>query len=83
MSSLSINSFTHKKYYNWVIRNLFSSWINSIFTIIALIFLYKVGSFFLNWAFFEADFRYNFQGDLILDRTFCSKNIKNQWFSKN
>ena len=76
MSSLSINSFTHKKYYNWVIRNLFSSWINSIFTIIALIFLYKVGSFFLNWAFFEADFRYNFQGDLILDRTFCSKNIK-------
>jgi len=62
-------------YYKWLQRNLFSSWINSFLTIIALIFLYKVGTFFLNWTFFEADFRYNFQGDLITDRILCSKNI--------
>ena len=76
MSLNSLESFTHNKYYNWVIKNLFSSWVNSLFTVIAIIFLYKIGSFFLNWAFFEADFRNNFQGELITDRTFCSKNIK-------
>ena len=69
------NSMMHNKYYNWIQKNLFSSWINSILTIIALVFLYKVGSFFLNWTIFEADFRYNFQGELITDRILCSKNI--------
>ena len=60
---------------SWLVKNLFSSWVNTILTVIALIFLYQVGSFFLNWAIFDADFRYNFQGELIIDRGFCSKNI--------
>ena len=75
MSTSIVNNLSHNKYYNWIIKNLFSSWVNSIFTIIALIFIYEVGSFFLNWAIFEADFRYNFQGELITDRILCSKNI--------
>ncbi len=63
------------KIFSWSKKNLFSSWVNSIMTIIALIFLYKVGTFFLNWAIFEADFIKNFRGEIISDRTFCSKNI--------
>ena len=69
------NNLSHNRYYNWIVKNLFSSWVNSIFIIIAIIFIYEVGSFFLNWAIFEADFRYNFQGELITDRILCSKNI--------
>ena len=64
------------KIFIWSKKNLFSSWINSIMTIIALIFIYKVGTFFLNWAIFEADFTTNFRGEIITDRTFCSKNIE-------
>ena len=64
------------KIFIWSKKNLFSSWINSIMTIIALIFIYKVGTFFLNWAIFEADFITNFRGEIITDRTFCSKNIE-------
>ena len=75
MSASLTQNLSHNKYYNWLIRNLFSSWTNTILTLIALIFVYQVGSFFLNWAIFEADFRYNFQGELITDRGLCSKNI--------
>ena len=64
------------KIFSWSKKNLFSSWVNSIMTIIALIFIYKVGTFFLNWAIFEADFITNFRGEIITDRTFCSKNIE-------
>ena len=75
MTSAGIQTISRNKYYNWIIKNLFSSWINSLMTIIALIFVYEVGTFFLNWAIFEADFRTNFQGEIITDRTLCSKNI--------
>ena len=75
MSSTTIEIISRSKYYNWLVKNLFSSWVNTILTVIALIFVYQVGSFFLNWAIFDADFRYNFQGELIIDRGFCSKNI--------
>ena len=75
MSTTLTSNFIHNKYYKWIVKNLFSSWVNSILTIIALIFVYEVGSFFLNWAIFEADFRTNFQGDVITDRILCSKNI--------
>ena len=75
MSTSAIQNISHNKYYNWLVRNLFSSWVNTLLTIIALIFIYQVGSFCLNWAIFAADFRYNFQGELITDRGLCSKNI--------
>ena len=55
------------KIFSWSKKNLFSSWVNSIMTIIALIFIYKVGTFFLNWAIFEADFITNFRGEIITD----------------
>ena len=73
--SVIIQSLSRNKFYNWVYKNLFSSWVNTIMTIIAVIFVYEIGTFFLNWAIFNADFRTNFQGELITDRTFCSKNI--------
>ena len=75
MTSLGIQNIPRNKYYNWIIKNLFSSWTNSLITIVALIFLYEIGSFFLNWAIFSADFRVNFKGEAIVDRTYCSKNI--------
>jgi general L-amino acid transport system permease protein len=75
MTTFSNQSLMRNKYYNWTIKNLFSSWVNSLMTVVAIIFIYEVGTFFLNWAFFAADFRTNFQGELITDRSFCSKNI--------
>ena len=75
MTSTGTQTISRNKYYNWIIKNLFSTWINSLMTIIALIFVYEVGTFFLNRAIFEADFRTNFQGEIIADRTLCSKNI--------
>ena len=72
MTSLGIQNIPRNKYYNWIIKNLFSSWTNSLITIVALIFLYVIGSFFLNWAIFSADFRVNFKGEAIVDRTYCS-----------
>ena len=56
MSSTTILIISRSKYYNWLVKNLFSSWVNTILTAIALIFVYQVGSFFLNWAIFDADF---------------------------
>ena len=59
--SVIILSLSRNKFYNWVYKNLFSSWVNTIMTIIAVIFVYEIGTFFLNWAIFSADFRTNFQ----------------------
>ena len=73
--SVITQNFSRNKYFNWAVKNLFSSWVNTIMTIIAVIFVYEIGSFFLNWSIFSADFRTNFQGELITDRILCSKNI--------
>ena len=73
--SIVTQNFSRNKYFNWAVKNLFSSWVNTIMTIIAIIFVYEIGSFFLNWSIFSADFRTNFQGEIITDRTLCSKNI--------
>ncbi len=75
MSNTTFQTIQHSKQYNWLVKNLFSSWVNTLMTIIAAIFLYQVGTAFLDWAFFSADFKTNFQGDLITDRNLCSKNI--------
>ena len=59
MSSSAIQSISHNKYYNWLIRNLFSSWANTILTIIAHFYL-------SGWKFlFELGFL-----QLILDTIF-------------
>jgi general L-amino acid transport system permease protein len=38
----------------WVKKNLFSSWFNSILTILSLLFIYWLGSGLLGWAFTQA-----------------------------
>ena len=73
--SVITQNLSRNRYFNWAVKNLFSSWVNTIMTIIAAIFVYEIGSFFLNWSIFSADFRTNFQGEIITDRTLCSKNI--------
>ncbi|MGY9017331.1 MAG: amino acid ABC transporter permease [Alphaproteobacteria bacterium] len=60
----------------WSKKNLFSSWINTLITILTIYFIYEVSFFFLDWAVFKADFLTNFRGERIIDRTFCSKNIE-------
>ena len=69
-------AFPHNKYFSWCRKNLFSSWVNGIITVLSLYFVYEISSFFLNWTIFEADFVNNFRGEKITDRTFCSKNIE-------
>ena len=39
----------------WIKQNLFSSWYNSILTIISLLFLYWLGSGLFHWAFSQAN----------------------------
>lgn len=41
----------------WVRKNLFSSWVNSLLTLVALVFLYYVTVETLRWALFTADWR--------------------------
>ena len=72
MSSLASTN----KYVIWSKKNLFSSWINTLLTVLSIYFIYEVSVFFLDWAVFKADFLTNFRGERIIDRTFCSKNIE-------
>jgi len=60
----------------WSKKNLFSNWVNTLITALSIYFIYEVSVFFLDWAFFKADFLTNFRGERIIDRTFCSKNIE-------
>ena len=77
MSSAVINNpLLRSKTGIWLKRNLFSSWLNTFITLVSIYFIWQVGSFFLNWAIFDADFLVNFRGEEILDRTYCSKNIE-------
>ena len=57
----------------WMRINLFSNWFNSLLTILILYFLYQIFPPFLNWAIFSADFTHNYLGELVIDRTFCTR----------
>ena len=57
----------------WIRLNLFSSWLNSILTIFVIYLLYHILIPFLNWSIFSADFTHNYLGQLIIDRTFCTR----------
>ena len=50
---------------NWIRQNLFSSWLNSIISIVIIYFLYSIIPPLLNWFFFEATF-------VADDRTGCT-----------
>ena len=57
----------------WLRLNLFSSWFNTLLTILVVYFLYQIVPWFLNWSVFSADFTHNYLGQLIIDRTFCTR----------
>ena len=53
--------------------NLFSNWWNTLLTILVVYFLYQIIPSFLNWSLLSADFTHNYLGQLIIDRTFCTR----------
>ena len=57
----------------WIRLNLFSSWFNSILTILVIYLLYQILIPFLDWSIFSADFTHNYLGQQIIDRTFCTR----------
>ena len=57
----------------WLRMNLFSNWSNTLLTIFIVYFLYQIIPWFLNWSVFSADFTHNYLGQLIVDRTFCTR----------
>ncbi|MDB0003469.1 amino acid ABC transporter permease [Alphaproteobacteria bacterium] len=57
----------------WLRMNLFSNWINSLVSLFVLYILIQFIPWILNWTIFAADFKYNFNGAEITDRTMCSR----------
>ena len=57
----------------WVRANLFSNWINSLISIFVLYILFQFVPWILNWTIFAADFKYNFNGEQIINREMCSR----------
>jgi general L-amino acid transport system permease protein len=57
----------------WLRMNLFSNWINSLISLFVLYILIQFIPWILNWTIFAADFKYNFNGEEIIDRTMCSR----------
>ena len=57
----------------WCRQHLFSNWVNSLITLLVIYFLYQLIPWFLDWSVFSADFWTNYKGELIVDRTFCSR----------
>ncbi len=57
----------------WSRQHLFSNWVNSFITLLVIYFLYQLIPWFLDWSVFSADFWKNYKGELIVDRTFCSR----------
>ncbi|WP_013321158.1 amino acid ABC transporter permease [Gloeothece verrucosa] len=41
----------------WIQKNLFSSWLNSLLTLISIIFIYWVGTHLINWIFTQANWQ--------------------------
>ncbi|MDJ0580642.1 amino acid ABC transporter permease [Crocosphaera sp.] len=39
---------------NWIKKNLFSNWFNSLLTLVSLVFIFWVGSSLISWAIFQA-----------------------------
>ena len=57
----------------WLRMNLFSNWVNSLISLFVLYILIQFIPWILNWTIFAADFKYNFNGEEIIDRTMCSR----------
>jgi general L-amino acid transport system permease protein len=59
----------------WLRLNLFSNWWNSLISIFTIYCLYQFIPWILDWTVFSADFIRNFQGEIVDDRTKCSRVI--------
>ena len=57
----------------WLRVNLFSNWLNSLITLFVLYILIQFIPWILNWTIFAADFKYNFNGEEIINREMCSR----------
>ena len=57
----------------WLRMNLFSNWINSLISLFVLYILIQFVPWILNWTIFAADFKYNFNGEEIINREMCSR----------
>ena len=57
----------------WFRMNLFSNWVNSLISLFVLYILYQFVPWILNWTIFAADFKYNFNGEEIVNREMCSR----------
>ncbi len=57
----------------WLRMNLFSSWVNSLISLFVLYILFQFIPWILNWTIFAADFKYNFNGEEIINREMCSR----------
>ena len=57
----------------WLRMNLFSNWVNSLISLFVLYILFQFIPWILNWTVFAADFKYNFNGEEIINREMCSR----------
>ena len=57
----------------WLRMNLFSNWVNSLISLFVLYILIQFIPWILNWTIFAADFKYNFNGEEIINREMCSR----------
>ena len=57
----------------WFRMNLFSNWLNSLISLFVLYILFQFVPWILNWTIFAADFKYNFNGEEIVNREMCSR----------
>ena len=57
----------------WLRMNLFSNWINSLISLFVLYILIQFVPWILNWTILAADFKYNFNGEEIINREMCSR----------
>jgi len=57
----------------WLRINLFSNWVNSLISLFVLYILIQFIPWILNWTIFAADFKYNFNGEEIINREMCSR----------
>ena len=57
----------------WLRMNLFSTWVNSLISLFVLYILFQFVPWILNWTIFAADFKYNFNGEEIINREMCSR----------
>jgi len=57
----------------WLRMNLASNWLNSLISLFVLYILIQFIPWILNWTIFAADFKYNFNGEQIINREMCSR----------